>query len=118
ELRHPSLELEAALQRPGLLRGPGADLAGLGAAVEIGVGFGVGDALDLALDPHLAPQRLPMEAESRLLLAADLSTLPALILGVEDEALVVMALQQHHADRRHPVGADSRQGHGIGIVGL
>src|SRR3546814_15884206 len=38
EQRHPPLQLEAALQRPRLLAGPGADLALTRPAVDVGVG--------------------------------------------------------------------------------
>src|SRR3546814_3457106 len=44
--------------------------------------------------------------------------LAALIVGVEHEALGVIALQQHHPARRHAVLADRRQSHGGGVVRL
>ena len=59
-------EREAALERPRLVRGPGADLAVLGPRGEIGIGLGVAHRHHGAAHANLAPQRFPVEAQGRL----------------------------------------------------
>src|SRR5581483_8015262 len=57
-----AFELEAALERARLRRGPGADLAAARPAGEIGIGLLGADRLGGALDADLAAQALPMQA--------------------------------------------------------
>src|SRR3546814_9098994 len=57
---------KTAFERAGLFRGPGADPAAARARRVIGVGFRIGDDLNLAAQPHLASEGLPVEAHSRL----------------------------------------------------
>jgi hypothetical protein len=113
---YPLFQLEPAFQYPRLLARPGADLALPRAAGEVGVGLGGVDRRDLALDADLASQAFPVEQQRRLGGRQQLPALAALIVGVEHEALGVIALQQHHPAGRHAVLAHGGQGHGGGIV--
>ena len=118
DFRHALLQREAALQRPRLVGRPGADLAAAGAGGEIGVGLLGRGRRYRPFDAHLATQRLPVEQQRRLGLGQQVRALAAFSVGVEDEALGVVALQQHHAHRRRAVRPDRGHAHGRGIVGL
>jgi len=59
-----------------------------------------------------------MEAKGGMGVGLQLLALAAFQVGIEDEALLVGPLQQHHAQRRMPLGIDGGQGHGVGIVRL
>ena len=112
------LEGEPALERPRLLAGPGADLGGARAAGEIGIGFRGADRLHRPAQPHLAPQRFPVERKARLGVVGEFAPLLAAVVAVEDEAALVEPLEQHHPDIGQPVGIDGRQRHRFGIGGL
>src|SRR5690242_16930313 len=55
-----------AIERAGLVGGPGAEPRVAAAGSEIGVGVAIGDALDGALDPHLSAQGFPVEEQGGL----------------------------------------------------
>src|SRR5690606_36734305 len=63
EIGDPRFQRRPALQRFGLFRGPGTDLAPARAAGEIGVGLGFGHRFDRSFHAHLPLDRLPEEAE-------------------------------------------------------
>src|ERR1700733_8384425 len=86
EFRDALFEREAALQRPRLVGCPGADLAAPRTRRVIGVGFLRCRFRDRPFEPHLAAQRLPMEQERGLGMRQQVQALPALIIGVENEA--------------------------------
>jgi hypothetical protein len=66
------------------------------------------EAFDVALDPHLAAQLIPVEEQRRPRILRQLAAFTALEAGVEDEPALAEVLQQHHPSRR---GADrSRRG--------
>ena len=56
-----------------------------------------------------------MEADRRLWLGAQLLSLLAVLIGVEDEASRIEALQQDHAKIRHASGVHGGQSHGVRI---
>ncbi len=62
----------------------------VGVGIEVGVGFGFGQLVDAAFDTHLALQFRPEEGERDVGVQGDGTALAALIVGEEDEALVVM----------------------------
>ena len=53
-----------------------------------------------------------MEHQRRCRVGIELAALGAFHVGVEDEAALVGALEQHHAGIGQPVGIDGRQRHG------
>src|SRR3546814_1887460 len=71
EQRHPLLQLEAALQRPRLLAGPGADLALARPAVEVGVGFLGAHRRHRALDAYLRSEEHTSELQSLMRISYD-----------------------------------------------
>ena len=85
---------------------------------EIGVGLVVADGLHGAADPHLPAQRLPVEAHRGLPGGEDLPALAALEIRVEDEALRVEALEQHHAHVGQAIRIDGRQRDAVRVVRL
>ena len=70
---------------------------------EVAVGLVDRHALDEALDANLAAELVPVEAERRVWVLLQLAALAALVARVEDEALLVRALQEHEPDGRKPV---------------
>ena len=63
-----------------------------------------------ALDAHLPPERIPVEEQRRARVRLELAALAASVAGEEDEAVLVGALQEHHADGRRAVrGGRGRQ---------
>ena len=46
------------------------------------------------------------------------SALLAFEIGEEDDAVIVMAAHQHHADIGHAVAVHRRQRHGRGVIGF
>src|SRR3954451_17713243 len=117
-LGNATLQLEPACERSRLLRSPGADPAGARAGGEIGVRFIRCDWSYESLRPDGPLQRLPVKAKRHLGVGLELFPLAALQIGKEDESGVIEALQQHHPHRRHAVGPDRGEGHGVGIIRL
>ena len=107
-----------AVEGPGLVGSPCAELGVAAAAREITVCLLIAHLLDRPFDTHLAAQRLPMEKKSGSRIFRDLATLGAFVVGVEDEAVSPMALQEHHSDRRLAIRAGRRKRHRFGIVDL
>src|SRR5947208_12491832 len=100
ELGGGRFEGSATLDNAALRRHARADLRAARARGEVGVGLGLRDALDRPFDPHLPPERVPVEEERRARVRGQLGALAALVAGEEDEAALVEALTQHHADGR------------------
>src|SRR3546814_20671252 len=73
-------------------------------AGEICVGFLRADGFDAPFDADLAAQRLPVEAKRSLGIGGQFSAFTALIIGVEDEAAIIMPLEQHHRSEERSVG--------------
>src|SRR5260370_27421352 len=65
EHREAAFQRLAAVERPRLVGGPGADPAVARPGREIGVGLAVGDRCSRALDANLSAQRLPVKAQRR-----------------------------------------------------
>src|SRR5260370_31436250 len=63
EHREAAFQRLAAVERPRLIGGPGADPAVARPGSEIGVGLAVGDRRRPALDADLPAQRLPVKAQ-------------------------------------------------------
>src|SRR5262249_1714510 len=61
-----TLQCFPGIQNGALVRGPCPQTALAGARAEIGVGLRFGNHGDLSTHPHLAPEFLPVEGESRI----------------------------------------------------
>src|SRR5215208_79307 len=109
ELGEAALEVALVRDRAALLRRPGTELAAARAAGEVGVRLGVAHLLDASFHAHLQLQRLPVEAHRRPRVRQQLPALAALVVRVEDEALLIGALEQQHADRRLAIGVHRAQ---------
>src|SRR3546814_8781926 len=101
-----------------LCRSPCAQLRITGTAGEICVGFLRADGFDAPFDADLAAQRLPVEAKRSLGIGGQFSAFPALIIGVEDEAAIIMPLEQHHPHRGAAFRVGGGERHGAGIIRL
>jgi len=117
------LQDRTVVERPRLLRRPGADLAAPRPFGKIGIGFVVADDLDRPAQPHLTAQRLPVHHEGRLAAGLDLLPLGAGVVGVEDEGATARPpgldlLQQHHPRIGQARRIHRRQRDSIGIVRL
>src|SRR3546814_10226714 len=73
---------------------------------------------DAPFDADLAAQRLPVEAKRSLGIGGQFSAFPALIIGVEDEAAIIMPLEQHHPHRGAAFRVGGGERHGAGIIRL
>jgi len=73
----PTLQLLAALQDTALTTGPRADAGATNARIEIDLALGGRQALDAALDTHLALQLRPPECQGRVGVARDILRLAA-----------------------------------------
>src|SRR5205823_1563300 len=67
--------------------------------------------LDVALDPNLPPERVPVEEERGPRVLREVAALAALVPAVEDESPLVEALEQHHPHRRTPLPRRRRERH-------
>ena len=90
------------------------------AAGEIGIGLGVGHGGHFAFDPHLHPaaHARPVEQQRGMRIGVDFLALAALGVGVEHEPVGPVAFEQHHANRRGPVGRGGGERHRVGVVRL
>ena len=114
-LFHLFVQQGTGLDHLALGRGPGADLAAAGAGEEIGQGLPGRDALGAAVDLHLARQGHPGEEQGDLGVASDLPRLATLVVGEEDEAALVVELEQHGAQPGLAVLVHRRQAHAVGF---
>jgi hypothetical protein len=73
---------------------------------EIGVGFRLARRLERAPDADLPAEALPIEQERRLGIVSKLAPLGTFLVGVEDKAARVGALQWNHPHVGEPVGID------------
>src|SRR6478609_2194477 len=69
--------------------------------------------IDRPLDSHLPAQRVPIEEQRATWIGVEFVTLATGVVRVEDEATVVEALDQHHANRRRAV--ERRRGERRGL---
>src|SRR5450830_525536 len=105
----------AAADHLALRTGPGTDARIERPAVEVGVAFLVADLLDPALDAHHALQLHPVELQGGERVAGQFVALAAFVIGVPDDAPLVIALDQHDAGAGAQVVAHGGQGHGVGL---
>jgi hypothetical protein len=82
-----------------------------GARAVVRVGFFRRDLLHGALDAHLPLELLPEKNQRRRRVRREVMALAALVVGEEDQAALVGALQQADARRGPAVGVDRRHGH-------
>src|SRR5262249_58827778 len=99
-----AFELGAAGGGRALLRGPGAELGGGGAAREVGGALGARGRLQAPFDAHLAVGDRPVEDQGGVRVGGQLAGLAAAVVGVGDEAALVVPLEQHDARRGAPRG--------------
>src|SRR5437762_1648572 len=78
---------------------PRADARRHRAAGKVRIRFRVAHLADEALDAHLPLELLPQERERCRGVRRELAALAALVVGVEDEALGIHALQEHDPSR-------------------
>jgi tRNA1Val (adenine37-N6)-methyltransferase len=98
--------------------GPGAELARARALAEIRLALLAGHRGDRAGDGDLALDGGPEEDERGAGVGGQLGALAAPVVGEEDEAPVVHALEEHGAGGRVAVGGGGGEGHGVGLVHL
>ncbi len=118
ELLDLGFEEFSACERAGLLADVGADLAGSGAAVEVGVGRGGGEWGDGAFDADLATEGFPVEAEGGAGVLGEFLAFAALGVGEDAEAVVAYVLDQDHADAGGCGERGGGEGGGVGVVGF
>src|SRR5204863_6432631 len=99
DLREAAVEIAAARNHGALVRRPRADLAAARARREVRIRFLFGRLHHRALDLHLAFERGPEEAERHARVLGDLRAFAAVVVRVEDEAVLVEAFEQN--DARH-----------------
>ena len=116
--RHFLFQRKTAFQRAGLFRGPGPDPAAARAGLVILVRLFRADLRDQPAHPHLAAQRLPVEAHGGLAGRQKLAPLGAFQIRVEHEAALIEILQQHHAHIRQSTVIDRRDRYRVGVVDL
>ena len=98
------------------LRGrPGADARVQRAAFVIGVAFLGGDFLNHALNPHHPLQFHPVKLQGCVGVASQFVAFAAVVVGVPDDALRVITLDQHHAGAGAHIAAHGGQRHGVGF---
>src|SRR5436190_12774527 len=114
QLGDPTLERLATLDQLALRRGERADLTGAGPAADIALGLLPRGGSHRSLDPHLAAERLPMEEHRGARVGLELARLAAHVVGEEDEALLVGALEQHHPRGGRAVRRRRRDRHRLG----
>ena len=116
--RHRLLQGEAALQRAGLARCPGADPAPAGAAGVICVGLGLRHRLHLAFHANGAGQAFPVKEQRGMRICGQFHALAAFEIGVEDETARIDTLEKDHSGTWPSIGRAGRQAHGIGVIHL
>ena len=84
---------------------------------EIGVGFRVATCVTVR-ECAPAGAAISSGSERSLRAVAQFATLGAVVIGIEDEASFIEALQQHHADIGQAVGVGGRERHRVRIVWL
>src|SRR5215471_8573714 len=87
----------AAFERARLPARPSADLGRARAACEIGVGLCRAHACHCAAQADLAAQGFPVKSKAGPGVCGQFAALPAAVVGIEHEAALVEALEQHHA---------------------
>jgi hypothetical protein len=85
-------ELFAAFEGAALIGDGSADLAGAGAAVEVGVGVGCVEFRYGSFDAYLTAQGLPMKAEGGAWIFGDLVAFSAFCVGEEAETAIAESL--------------------------
>src|SRR4051812_7434547 len=109
ELGHRLVELGPVREHAALPRRRRGKLRATRPCREVRVRLVGRDALDVALDADLAPERIPVEEERGAWVGLELAALAAPVAGKEDEAALVGALQQDHPHRWRAVGAGRGQ---------
>ena len=98
------------------LRGrPRTDAAAERPAAVVLLRFAIGHARDLALDAHLTLEFDPMEQQRCMAVVRQFAALAAVVVGEEDEAVGVVALEQHDARGRASLRIGGRQCHRVGL---
>src|SRR6476659_264292 len=98
DLLHPLVELVAISQDRALGRCPGSDLRLTRPGREVGVGLGVIHLPNVAGHGDLPVERLPQEHHGRPRVLAELSTLAAAVVRVEDETPLIGLAEQDVTD--------------------
>src|SRR5262245_27200220 len=101
---HGGLERTAGGHRLALRRRPGGEAGAERAAGVIRVRGGGGHLVDGAVDAHLALEVGPLEYEAGGRARRELAALAAAVVGEEDEAAVLDALQKHDPGRGRALG--------------
>src|SRR5689334_8342344 len=116
--REARLERSAVGDRCALRRRPGSELRRPRTLAEVVVGLLRADALGAPFDANLPLELRPEEDQRDARVRADVATLAAVVVRMEDEAPRVDGLQQHDPRSGLPVGIDGRERHRIGFRDL
>jgi len=114
EPAHSLLEDVPTLDLLALARRPGAKLTAARTCPEVLRRLLLAYALDAAFDANLPSQGMPVEHERSLRVSLELATFPALVVRVEDEAVLVDAMQEDDPGGGPSVRIRSRQSHRLG----
>src|SRR5215203_2420985 len=98
---------------PALLGSPRPEAASARTAREVGVGLLAGDATGAAFDPDLPLQLAPVEEEGARGIGLQFAGLASCVVGVENEAALVVALQEDGAGRGLAVLCGGGNDHGV-----
>src|SRR6266536_3591106 len=113
--REARLEVDASGDRLALRRCPCAQPRRARPACEVRRLFGFVDPVDQTLDTDLALELGPEEEQRRVRTGGKIAPFATQVIGEEDEATLVEALEQHDPRRRSAVGAGRCQRHRIGL---
>src|SRR5215212_1819812 len=116
ERSYPLFQNAPVFDGMALLGSPRPETASWRTTREVGVGLLAGEASGAALDPDLPLQLAPVEQQGARGVRRDLLRLASLVIGVEDEAPLVVALEKDGACRGLPVIGGGGEDHGVRFV--
>ena len=83
--------------------------------MEVSVAFLFTDFAHTALDTHHSLELYPVKLQRSKGVTRQLLTFAAVVIGVPNQSVVVIAFDEHHAGARAHIAADGGQGHGVGL---
>src|SRR5215210_666174 len=116
ERPYPLFQNAPVLDGPALFGSPRPEATPARTAREVGVGLIVREAVCVAFDPDLTLQLSPVEEQGACRVRLQLAGLASLVVGVEHEAPLVVALEKDGAGRGPAFGCGGGDDHGVGLV--